>query len=121
MLLTRDWQEYDTQNVVFLPHSLLAEVPRLICGEQPSVAREQFGILSTRALRYSPLGNPHLVFDRVWESIDGQRTIQEIGQELLALFQDDKPAKLLVAATIATLVLLVHGHLETAPGFSVEA
>lgn len=109
ILLTCDWQKYNTENVVFIPYSLLLDVPRKNAKFVSPETRERIKNLYERALQFNLVKNIDDKIDKLWTGIDGNRNIKELAEYLyISCNQEDDINSLMAFVSTSVLILLLN-------------
>ena len=109
MLLTHDWQKFNTENIVFIPFSLLLDIPCKNAYDISQKVKERITKLHDRALQFNPIRNIGEKIDELWKLIDGKKNIKNLSDELyLNCEQEDDMNSLMAFVCISVLVLLLN-------------
>lgn len=109
ILLTYDWQKYNTENVVFIPFSLLADVPCKNAKYVSPGVRERIKKMHEKALQFNLVNNIDNAIDKLWNGIDGKKNIKELAEYLyLSCNQDDDMNSLMAFVSTSVLILLLN-------------
>lgn len=114
--LTDDLQYYNTERIVFIPYSLLDEIPNV--GELSNLKEDikQLCIeLLHRNLIYADFEYKEVMIDEIVGSVDGNKNIREISEVILEKFPGEFDENQAIAITVLSiLVLLLKGILKPA-------
>ena len=109
VLLTHDWQKFNTENIVFIPFSLLSDIPCKNAYDTSQKVKERIIKLHDRALQFNPICNIGEKIDELWKLIDGKKNIKNLSDELyLNCEQEDDLNSLTAFVCISVLVLLLN-------------
>lgn len=107
ILLTHDWYKYNTENVVFIPYSILTDIPRKNAKNLDLEARNKIKSFHEKALQFNLVHDIDDKIDELWKYIDGEKNIMELAEQLyLSCNQEDDMNSLIAFVSVSTLILL---------------
>jgi radical SAM superfamily enzyme YgiQ (UPF0313 family) len=109
LVLTDDFQYYNTENIVFIPNELLTEIANKVSSSiNDEICSEVMAIIQNRLVLDKSL-SPKIIYD-VWNKTNGNDTISEIAKQLHSMKYCSLSLKLLSAiCVIATIVFVLMG------------